>query len=65
METILVSLDPFLPLCSDTEEESLWTTVGEGGVGYFWPHEDAAIDEEVEDDEDLVDPRNLSVTRLG
>ncbi|GAA5939733.1 translation initiation factor eIF2B catalytic subunit epsilon [Sporobolomyces koalae] len=47
-------------------------SLGQDGVGYFWPGEDRTADrnqgdsdDEDEDDEDFVDPRNLSVTRLG
>ncbi|GAA5905565.1 translation initiation factor eIF2B catalytic subunit epsilon [Sporobolomyces salmoneus] len=44
-------------------------TLGEDGIGYFWPGEERERtgdeDSDLEDDEDFVDPRNLSVTRLG
>ncbi|GAA5946869.1 hypothetical protein JCM3765_002052 [Sporobolomyces pararoseus] len=43
-------------------------SLGEGGIGFFWPGEDKERNEDDsddEDDEDFVDPRNLSVTRLG
>ncbi|GAA6005765.1 hypothetical protein JCM11491_004000 [Sporobolomyces phaffii] len=53
----------------DREFEVGTNSLGEGGVGYFWPSEDQERDgdedSDLEDDEDFVDPRNLSVTRLG
>lgn len=48
-------------LAADTRD----VAVGEGGTGYFWPAEELGADEEDSDDEDALDPRNLSVTRLG
>ncbi|TNY22364.1 hypothetical protein DMC30DRAFT_392369 [Rhodotorula diobovata] len=40
-------------------------TLGEGATGYLWPAEEQVEDEDDSDNEDAVDPRNLSVTRLG
>ncbi|GAA5877759.1 hypothetical protein JCM16303_000227 [Sporobolomyces ruberrimus] len=55
----------------ETEFEVGDNSVGEDGVGFFWPGEDRERngDEDEsdldEDDEYFVDPRNLGVTRLG
>ncbi|GAA6034875.1 hypothetical protein JCM8097_009345 [Rhodosporidiobolus ruineniae] len=40
-------------------------TLGHNSTGFFWPGEDAEVDEVDSDDEEDVDPRNLSITRLG
>ncbi|BGP38404.1 translation initiation factor eIF-2B epsilon subunit, GEF [Rhodotorula kratochvilovae] len=55
-----VSLEPF-----EGEVDVGQATLGEGATGYFWPSEDQVEEEEDSDDEDAVDQRNLSVTRLG
>lgn len=39
--------------------------VGESSQGYLWPAEDQQDGDEDSDDDEEVDPRNLSVTRLG
>lgn len=45
--------------------ESRPPAVGESSQGYLWPAEDQQDGDEDSDDDEEVDPRNLSVTRLG
>ncbi|KAI5474655.1 hypothetical protein MNV49_002699 [Pseudohyphozyma bogoriensis] len=41
------------------------TILGEDHQGFLWPSEDLEPEEDEDDDDEVLDPRNLGVTRLG